>query len=131
MVLDVGTVKMCIKPKADSTLLGMRKADLIEYIRALEHNYNVAVSFNENQARYIGSLGVWPGWTPVAKRKPEAEKYVLLWYAEGNKNPTLWAKNPAAVGRFTHGRFIVDGCEVKVSHWRPLPDPPEGGGSDG
>jgi hypothetical protein len=38
----------------------MRKADLIEYIRCLENNYNVAVSFNENQAKYIESLDVSP-----------------------------------------------------------------------
>ena len=57
MVVDVGIVKNHIKPKAHLTLYNMRKADLIEYIRTLEHNYNVAVSFNENQARYIESLG--------------------------------------------------------------------------
>lgn len=49
-------VRAHIKPKADSTLLNMKKADLVEYIRSLEHNYNVAVSFNENQAKYIESL---------------------------------------------------------------------------
>ena len=57
MVVDVGVVKNYIKPKADSTLYNMRKVGLIEYIRTLEHNYNVAVSFNENQAKYIESLG--------------------------------------------------------------------------
>ena len=57
MVVDIGVVKNHIKPKADSTLYNMRKVDLIEYIRTLEHNYNVAVSFNENQAKYIESLG--------------------------------------------------------------------------
>lgn len=56
MVVDIGDVKRHIKPKADSTLLNMRKADLIEYVRTLEHNYNVAVSFNENQAKYIEQL---------------------------------------------------------------------------
>lgn len=56
MVVDIGDVKRHIKPKADSTLLNMRKTDLIEYIRTLEHNYNVAVSFNENQAKYIEQL---------------------------------------------------------------------------
>ena len=60
MVIDVGVVKNHIKPKADSTLYNMRKVDLIEYIRTLEHNYNVAVSFNANQAKYIESLG-FPG----------------------------------------------------------------------
>ena len=57
MVVDIGIVRKYIKPKADSTLCNMRKVDLIEYIRTLEHNYNVAVSFNENQAKYIESLG--------------------------------------------------------------------------
>lgn len=58
MVVDVRTVKQHIKPKEDSTLYNMRKCDLIEYVRTLEHNYNVAVSFNENQAKYIESLDV-------------------------------------------------------------------------
>ena len=58
MVVDIGVVKNHIKPKADSTLYNMRKVDLIGYIRTLEHNYNVAASFNENQARYIESLGI-------------------------------------------------------------------------
>ena len=57
MVVDVGVVKKHIKPKADGTLYNMRKVDLIEYVRTLEHNYNVAVSFNENKAKYIESLG--------------------------------------------------------------------------
>ena len=74
MVIDVGVVKNHIKPKKKYlTLYNMRKDDLIEYIRTLEHNYNVAVSFNENQAKYIESLG-FPGavhgrWTrkPIGK----------------------------------------------------------------
>lgn len=56
MVVDIGEVKRHIKPKADSTLRNMRKEDLIEYIRCLENNYNVAVSFNENQAKCIEAL---------------------------------------------------------------------------
>ena len=57
-LVDVEQVKRHIKPKADSTLRNMRKTDLIEYIRCLEHNYDVAVSFNENQAKYIESLNI-------------------------------------------------------------------------
>lgn len=56
MLVDIGEVKRHIKPKADSTLRNMRKDDLIEYIRCLEHNYNVGATFLENQARYIESL---------------------------------------------------------------------------
>jgi len=58
MLVNMDEVRRCIKPKAYSTLCNMRKADLIDYIRCLEHNYNVAVSFNENQAKYIESLGM-------------------------------------------------------------------------
>ena len=53
MLVDVETIKRPIKPKADSTLCNMRKDALIEYIRTLEHNYNVAVSFNEQQAKNV------------------------------------------------------------------------------
>lgn len=58
MVVDIGIVKNHIKPKADSTLRNMRKDDLIEYIRCLENNYNVAVSFNNQQAKNIEALGI-------------------------------------------------------------------------
>ena len=56
MVVDIGEVKRHIKQKADSTLYNMRKSDLIEYVRTLEHNYNVGATFLENQAKYIESL---------------------------------------------------------------------------
>ena len=61
MVIDVATIKKAIKPKADSTLYNMKKSELIEYIRCLENNYNAAVWFSENQARYIESLGLKDG----------------------------------------------------------------------
>lgn len=61
MLIDVATIKKSIKPKADSTLYNMKKSELIEYIRCLENNYNAAVWFNENQARYIESLGLERG----------------------------------------------------------------------
>lgn len=86
MVVDVGVVKNHIKPKADSTLYNMQKVDLIEYIRTLEHNYNVAVSFNENQAKYIESLDItevvrckdckkWFRHTAVDRERGECRRY--------------------------------------------------------
>lgn len=41
------------KTYKDSTLMTWGKAELIEYIRLLEHNYDIAIQFNENQAHYI------------------------------------------------------------------------------
>ena len=81
MVIDASSVKRHIKPKADSTLLNMKKADLIEYVRTLEHNYNVAVSFNEQQARNIEAMiknGKIPlQWISAEDKKPLDFRSVL------------------------------------------------------
>ena len=123
MVADIGEVKRHIKPKADSTLRNMRKDELIEYIRCLENNYNVAVSFNENQAKYIESLGVLPMWIPVTERLPDdfsenlcrvirpipGGKYV-------RETKVLWCDYDKSWS-----------CEgLIVTHWMPLPEPPKG-----
>ena len=56
MLVNLEEFNTQIKPKADKTLNNMRKKDLITYIRTLEHNYNVAVSFNDQQARNFQKL---------------------------------------------------------------------------
>ena len=53
MVHDINQYGVMIMPKSNATLRAMTKAELIEYIRTLEYNYNVAVEFNELQARNI------------------------------------------------------------------------------
>ncbi len=117
MVVDVGVVRNYIKPKADSTLYNMRKVDLIEYIRTLEHNYNVAVSFNENQARYIESLDISDGhkWIPVTERLPTEEdaneKDLVLAYSNDNRHIIADYKS---VRLFSH----------LIAYWMPLPQPP-------
>ena len=121
MLVDIGELKRHIKPKADSTLYNMRKADLIEYIRTLEHNYNVAVSFNENQVKYIESLNVQQ-WIPVSERLPEeADKYLCN------------VKSFAFPGCFYHAILQYDKYGFReghiytddVTHWMPLPEPPK------
>jgi hypothetical protein len=97
MVVDVGVVKNHIKPKADSTLYYMRKVDLIEYIRTLEHNYNVAVSFNENQARYIESLGV-----SEVVRCEKCRYYEKAEYDEGYKMVCRLLKRQTASNGFCY-----------------------------
>lgn len=56
MVADMGVLVMPVKPKADSTLRNMRKNDLIEYIRCLEHNHNALAWMYENQVRLLEEL---------------------------------------------------------------------------
>ena len=41
---------------SNKTLLSMKKSDLIEYIRVLEHNWSVAVDWNEQQARNFADM---------------------------------------------------------------------------
>lgn len=36
---------------SDKTLSSMNKLELIEYVRVLEHNWSVAVDWNEQQAK--------------------------------------------------------------------------------
>lgn len=51
-----------MKSYSDSTLMSMSKKELIEQIRILEHNYNAANSFLEQQARefegYLNKLKI-------------------------------------------------------------------------
>ena len=41
---------------SDKMLSGMKKSELIEYIRELEHNWSIAVDFNEQQARNFADM---------------------------------------------------------------------------
>lgn len=53
---DFSTLTMQTKPKADSTLRNMRKSELIEYIRCLEHNHNALAWMYANQVRLLDEL---------------------------------------------------------------------------
>lgn len=41
---------------SDKTLLRMNKSELIEYVRVLEHNWSIAVDWNEQQARNFADM---------------------------------------------------------------------------
>ena len=41
---------------SDKTLSGMKKSELIEYIRVLEHNWSVAIDWNEQQAKNFADM---------------------------------------------------------------------------
>ena len=51
MLHDINQSGVHREHKTTTTLKAMTKAELIKYIRMLEHDYNVAVDFNERQAR--------------------------------------------------------------------------------
>lgn len=56
MIRDINQYGVHIKPKSNAALNIMTRVKLIDYIRVLEHNYNVAVDFNERQARNIEQM---------------------------------------------------------------------------
>ena len=41
---------------SDKTLLSMNKSELVEYVRVLEHNWSVAVDWNEQQAKNFADM---------------------------------------------------------------------------
>lgn len=123
MVVDIGQVRQQIKPKADSTLYNMRKKDLISYVRTLEHNYNVAVSFNENQARYIESLGVTvKQWIPVTERLPEKEGSYLVCSKTGKVYTSHYYTEKKCSGGYIRKPAW---SHPNITHWMPLPEPPK------
>ena len=56
MLHDINQYGVHREHKATTTLKAMTKAELIKYIRMLEHDYNVAVDFNERQARNVEQM---------------------------------------------------------------------------
>lgn len=141
MVIDASIVKRHIKPKADSTLLNMKKADLIDYVRTLEHNYNVAVSFNEQQARNIEAMirngDIPQHWISVEDRLPDTidDYIVAIKHKYDHEEEYSYGKDVAVYNPY-EGAYI-DGCWdtfndwdegqqfLHVTHWMPLPQLPE------
>jgi hypothetical protein len=72
-------------------------------------------------------MNTFPKWISVEVRKPKRGEYVLFLYAKDAQNPVMHAKNPMVVGRYDYGMYLANGCEVKVTHWMPLPEPPKEG----
>ena len=135
MVIDASFVKRHIKPKADSTLLNMKKSDLIEYVRTLEHNYNVAVSFNEQQARNIETMmknGDIPSkWISVEDELPNEEQLVLLLCKNGARFVGYEKYNSYEQEPRWRIKTALNSTKLlnkgKVTHWMPLPEPPKEG----
>ena len=132
MVIDASEIKKAIKPKADSTLYNMKKSELIEYIRCLENNYNTAVWFNENQARYIEKIGienVRSQWISVEERLPELGKEVLICDIDDKRNyMDVWSleydEDGDVVWEGKNGEWY---SRNEATHWMPLPEPPKEG----
>lgn len=70
-------------------------------------------------------------WIPVTERLPEANEFeeaggmskVVLGIAKNDSGFSLF--NPCLCVYLSDGRWIFRGKPVTVTHWMPLPEPPE------
>ena len=127
MLVDVTLVNSYHKPFADSTLNNMKKSELIEYVRMLEYNYNVAVSFNRQQAENVKQL-LDQKWIPVSERLPDVGIDVLVIKDNSDRNMAVWRLYRTIPNAQLYWEDEVgDGLVLKAaSHWMPLPEPPKG-----
>lgn len=87
-----------MKRHSDATLMGMTKAQLVEYVRMAEHNQEVAEAALDQQAKNIKD------WQPV---KEELREAVRLLHAEFEKAKKLsFVRNPLAYALHKTWRFF-------------------------
>ena len=68
-----------------------------------------------------------PQWIPVTERLPEERVEVLVWSRCGFHETAVYLGIPGK-WRITWNHDLLE--EGTVTHWMPLPKPPEDGGAD-
>ena len=101
----------------------MTREEAVWYLQPIADSASLE-RYKEALGMAISALREQPRWISVEERLPERGMFVLLLYSKKNRNPTQFAKNTMAVGRYDYGMFLVEGCEVSVTHWMPLPTAP-------
>lgn len=96
-------------------------ADLIEKLTARCARYAEEIAVAQERTR----------WIPVTERLPEANEFeeaggmskVVLGIAKNDSGFSLF--NPCLCVYLSDGRWIFRGKPITVTHWMPLPKPPE------
>lgn len=96
-------------------------ADLIEKLTDRCARYAEEIAVAQDRTR----------WIPVTERLPEANEFeeaggmskVVLGIAKNDSGFSLF--NPCLCVYLSDGRWIFRGKPVTVTHWMPLPEPPE------
>ncbi len=113
-----------------------------DVLKAIDYQHEVNHVF-ESEAAYvhmwetindditIKAAEVQPvdSWIAVTEKLPEIDKYVLIYYP-------YWTDNEIQVARLCYDKLTFDICGEfnasvnKVTHWRPLPEPPKDGDTE-
>lgn len=105
----------------DIDRVGLDGADLIEKLTDRCARYAEEIAVAQDRTR----------WIPVTERLPEANEFeevggmskVVLGIAKNDSGFSLF--NPCLCVYLSDGRWIFRGKPVTVTHWMPLPEPPE------
>ena len=112
---------MPARHSCDVDRVGLDGADLIEHLTARCARYAEEIAVAQERTR----------WVPVEERLPEANEFeeaggmskVVLGIAKNDSGFSLF--NPCLCVYLSDGRWIFRGKPVTVTHWMPLPAPPE------
>lgn len=87
-----------MKRHSTSTLMGMTKKELVEYVRMAEHNQDVAEAALEQQAQNVKD------WEPVHKELHEAVRALHAEYEKAKRKP--FVRNPLAYALYKVWKLV-------------------------
>ena len=112
--------------------------DMMEPLGGLEKDLFAAADYLENQNAHIAALqqeierlrGQLPRWIPVTERLPELQSWgaseVVLGLIKSENAPSLNKLHNLTLCVYCdNGIWSMPGRYVAITHWMPLPEPPE------
>lgn len=112
--------------------------DMMEPLGGLEKDLFAAADRLENQNAHIAALqkeieklrGQPPRWIPVEERLPELQNWgastVVLGLIKSENEPSLNKLHDLTLCVYCdNGIWSMPGRYVAITHWMPLPEPPE------
>lgn len=80
-----------------------------------------------NGVTILADANVGPKWIPVEERLPECDITVLCRYVYGRHKDRAFYQALDYYASDPRPRFQFEGFrDLRVTHWMPLPEPPEG-----
>lgn len=89
-----------------------------DLVTAIDYIYRLQAEIERLKSEML-FVPVFPQWIPVSERLPEDGLYWAYVYSCDEK----WQQE--TIYKISHGGWQIEDY-IKVSHWMPLPPPPEG-----